>query len=59
MEAESSPKKMADLRRMHLTISKGMKLFCTVEQAFEDVIVVSLKHKAKEFRGILIDSSER
>ncbi|KAK7110964.1 hypothetical protein V1264_014753 [Littorina saxatilis] len=50
---------MADLRRMHLTISKGMKLTCTVEQALEDVIVVSLKHKAKEFRGILMDASER
>ena len=50
---------MADLRRIHLTISKGMKLSCTVEQALEDVIVVSLKHKAKEYRGILIDSSER
>lgn len=44
---------------MHLAISKGMKLYCTVEQALEDVIVVSLKHKTKEFRGILLDSSQR
>ena len=44
---------------MHLTISKGMKLYCTVEEALEDVIVVSLKHKTKEYRGILLDSSER
>ncbi|XP_076439403.1 uncharacterized protein LOC143278583 [Babylonia areolata] len=50
---------MAELRKMHLTISKGMKLSCTVEQASEDVIVVSLKHKTKEYRGVLLDSSER
>ncbi|PVD29615.1 hypothetical protein C0Q70_08870 [Pomacea canaliculata] len=36
-----------------------MKLSCTVEQALEDVIVVSLKYKTKEFRGILLDSSQR
>ncbi|KAL8591596.1 hypothetical protein ACOMHN_030482 [Nucella lapillus] len=50
---------MAELRKVHLSISKGMKLYCIVEQASEDVLVVSLKHKTKEYRGVLLDSSER
>ena len=50
---------MADPGEIHLTTLKGSKLYCTIEDANEDMIVVSLRYFNKEFCGILLDASKR
>ena len=40
-------------------IIKGSILPVSIEEALADVLVVCLKHEAKTFRGILLDSGKR
>lgn len=50
---------MADLKRKHHRISKGDKVPVLIEEALDDVIIVTLKSGNKEFRGVLLDCSKR
>ena len=50
---------MADLKLYDGTILKGSTLPVTVEDALPDVLIVCLKHEAKVFKGVLLDSSKR
>ena len=41
------------------TLVKGQKVLVSVEEALEDVVVVSLKRGSKTLRGVLLDTSKR
>ncbi|XP_033757788.1 PWWP domain-containing protein 2A-like [Pecten maximus] len=51
--------KMAEQKRRNGLLSKGMKLPVTIEEALNDVLVVSLETGSKVFRGILLDMKKR
>lgn len=50
---------MADTRKQHEPIAKGMKLTILIEEVINGVLVVLLEHGSESFRGVLFDAHKR
>jgi len=50
---------MAENRRKHEAIKKGMKLTTSIEDVINGVLVVLLEYGEECYRGVLMDATKR
>ncbi|CAH1258647.1 PWWP domain-containing protein 2A-like [Branchiostoma lanceolatum] len=50
---------MADPKASENGLKRGAEIPATIEEALDDLVVVTLRHGDKVFRGVLLDSSKR